>query len=572
MRYHLRFRRRRAAKILVLLAVSVPALVGVVGLVFDGGMMASEQRRLQHAVDAAAVAAAMTLRTGGSTTASTAAAVDAVTVHNELPAAVVNVHIPAESGTQAGAPGSVQVDADVAQQLGFMKFFSGSAQRNVHARSVAAARDATAGAAIVVLDPNPAALSLASAGDVVGQLNPTTLVAQLPLGGLLSSLGLSSLTAATRASVVNLLTPMLSSVQSNLSLPALPTLTAGLEVEGAGRLIVDGAVLVNTQWGGVDENGHAVGTSAAPPYAVACMPVLPTTRLKARDVRVVGGVDAPDNYRAFASGGKAPLRANRLPTADPFVGLPAPSTSVDGANVSAAVRGGHQVYVNVLSVQTVMQPLLGVLWPTLKTVVEATLGSTLVAGPLQPGVYDSITVLSLGEVQFQPGVYIIRGKSPITQMSLAVAGGWIKADGVMFYVTDSAAYSATTGAPDATESSATPPSNPLSSGLPSVLLAPLLNGSSISGLNAPGSPFHGLFLYQRRNDRRPILLAATHLVGGGQVRGTIYAKWGHVSFVGGAGSYDLRFVCGTMRVITALDTTLAPTALLPAAQDVFLVE
>jgi hypothetical protein len=268
---------------------------------------------------------------------------------------------------------------------------------------------------------------------------------------------------------------------------------------------------------------------------------------------------------------KSPLQANRLPVPDPFENLPVPSTSID-SNVTATIRGGHQVSVNVLSVQSVMQPLLGALWPVLKNAVEAALGPTLVAAPLEPGVYDSITVLSLGEVQFQPGVYIIRGASPITQMPLAVIGGWIKADGVMFYVTDSALFSAATGAPDAGEDSSSPPSNPLSLALPSVLLAPLLNGSSISGLDAPSSPFDGLLIYQRRNDRRPIVIAASHLVGGGNAQGTIYAKWGHVAFVGGAGSYDLRFVCGTMRVLTAFDATLAPCELLPAAQDVFLVE
>ncbi len=81
-----------------------------------------------------------------------------------------------------------------------------------------------------------------------------------------------------------------------------------------------------------------------------------------------------------------------------------------------------------------------------------------------------------------------------------------------------------------------------------------------------------MLLYQRRNDRRPIVLAATQLIGGGQASGTIYAKWGHVAFVGGSGAYDLRMVCGTLRVLTVFDTTLAPSELLPAAQDVFLVE
>jgi hypothetical protein len=81
-----------------------------------------------------------------------------------------------------------------------------------------------------------------------------------------------------------------------------------------------------------------------------------------------------------------------------------------------------------------------------------------------------------------------------------------------------------------------------------------------------------MLVFQRRLDRRPIMIAATKLVGGGDISGTIYSKWGHVVFLGGSGTYDLRIVCGTLRVVTAFTTTLAPTNLLPAAQDVLLVE
>jgi Flp pilus assembly protein TadG len=568
MRYKTQTRR---GKILPLLAVAAPMMFGIVGLVVDGGQLASQQRRLQQAVDSAATAAATVLRTGGSSAAATATAVDYVNVQNTLPTATVSVHIPPVTGEFIGQSGFVEVAANLDQTLGFFHVLDGVGQRGVGARSVAGTANATREAAIVVLDPVPASLSVASAADIFAVVNPNTLVAQLPLGGALSALGLGSLLNSTRTAVANLLTPMLSAVQSELTLPALPTLIAGLEVEGVGQLIVDGAILVNTQWGGVDENGQFTGANSPPPYGVACMPLLPTTRIKAHDLRVVGGVDVVNSYQPFNSGDATPLHANRLPVPDPFAALPVPSSAVDSINVSATVQG-HKIAINVLSVQSVMQPLLGVLWPALKTVLEAALGTTFVTGPLQPGVYDSITVLSLGEVEFQPGVYVIRGKSPITQMSLAVIGGWIQADGVMFYVTDSAGFSAATGAPDATESSATAPGNVLSSTLPSILLAPLLPGSQISGISSAASPFNGMLIYQRRNDRRPIILAATHLVGGGQASGTIYSKWGHVSFVGGSGSYDLRFVCGTMRVITAFNTTLAPTTLLPAAQDVFLVE
>ena len=108
--------------------------------------------------------------------------------------------------------------------------------------------------------------------------------------------------------------------------------------------------------------------------------------------------------------------------------------------------------------------------------------------------------------------------------------------------------------------------------MPSTLITPLIAGGRMTGLNDPGSPFHGMLIYQQRLDRRPIVIEAQQLVGSGDISGTIYAKWGHTIFVGAAGAYDLRFVTGTMRVVTVADSTLAPSNLLPAASDVFLLE
>jgi hypothetical protein len=78
-------------------------------------------------------------------------------------------------------------------------------------------------------------------------------------------------------------------------------------------------------------------------------------------------------------------------------------------------------------------------------------------------------------------------------------------------------------------------------------------------------------LFQRRQDRRPVVFVQENLLSGGTLQGTIYAKWGHV-IVAGIGTYDARFVAGTMRLIALLDLTINPSNPFPAAQDVFLVE
>ena len=57
-----------------MLAILLPSLFGIAGLVFDGGLMMDDRRNLQHAVDAAATAAATELRLGKSAAVATATA------------------------------------------------------------------------------------------------------------------------------------------------------------------------------------------------------------------------------------------------------------------------------------------------------------------------------------------------------------------------------------------------------------------------------------------------------------------------------------------------------------------
>jgi hypothetical protein len=273
------------------------------------------------------------------------------------------------------------------------------------------------------------------------------------------------------------------------------------------------------------------------------MPVVSTTKLKARDIRVAGGVDNPSNYSAYSAGGHAPLKAGQLPVPDPYKGLPAPTIGSDSTNVNAQYR---------VTAQVVSLPLISM--PTV----------------LRPGVYDWIEVDS-GTAIFQPGVYIIRGVNPSTQIALNLIGGTITANGVMFYITNSTGYDASSGGPDSGDAENGPGSHPAQTLVPSVVINTALLGSSFSPLADPSSPFNGLLVYQRRQDLRPIVIANQNLLLGGNISGTIYAKWGHVIFAGNS-TYNVKIVAGTVRLLAVLDMTLSPSALLPPAQDVFLVE
>jgi Flp pilus assembly protein TadG len=483
----------RRGKVLVAVAVMLPALFAMIALVIDGNGLMGQWQCLQHAADSAAQAAAMDLLKGSASAVAVTTANQYVTRYNPAGNATVVVHIPPQQGAYTGDARFVEVIATQPGQTFFARVVGALATPPLAARSVAGYESTTAGAAVVVLDPSPSPLSL-----------PATL-AGVP------------------------------------SLPSLPSLIGGLEVLGAGNLQVQAAVLVNTTWGGVDQNGDPAGSSPGPPYGIACTPVISATKLLATDIRVVGGVDNPANYASLYAGKPSPLQANKLPVPDPWIDLPVPTTSADPTNVRSDSFGGVQVALLPLQQRT-----------------------------LSPGVYDWIEVDS-GQVTFTPGIYIVRSVNPISGIALALLGGQVTAVGTTFYITDNASYSPDQGSPDDGDGDNQPPPSAAMTLVPSAVLNIGLPGSTFAAINSPSSPFNGIILFQRRFDRRPIVLVQQQLLGGGSFTGGVYAKWGHVMLVG-EGTFNVSVVSGTMRVVELLNCTIAPPSLLPPVQEVFLVE
>jgi Flp pilus assembly protein TadG len=484
----------RSGKVLALFVILLPALLAVAALVLDGGVLLNESRIAQHAADAAATAAARTLSDGGSASEAIDVAEQYVNDFNALSSASVTVSMPPTTGPMAGDDRSIEVEVFQPARTTFGSILGAGTAPSVRARAVARYEPSTAGAVLVVLDPDPAQLAIPAIGTL---------------------------------------------------LPALPSLLAGFEVIGTSRVRVDGAIHVNTTWGGVDEDGHRAGDGPSPPYAVFAPSLLTPEKVQAVDIRVVGGVDDPSNYGPFTAGKSSPLRANAYPVPDPLVDVPVPTLASDPTHVSAAQWGG---------VRIADLPLLG----PLRT--------------LQPGVYDYLQIVS-GRVTFRPGVYIIRGVDPVTKIALNITGGQITANGVLFYITNTTNYSPASGAPDAADGETAPAAPAIPTLLPSVVIVGSLIGSASTyrGLNDPGSPYNGMLIFQRHKDRRPIVLANDLLLGGDDFDGIVYAKWGHVILTG-SGFRETRVVAGTLRLITLLTSTMAPDELLPPAEDVFLVE
>lgn len=480
----------RNGKVLVMFVLCLPAVFAVMACYVDGSLMLVRSRVMQNAADAGATEAALSQVNG--TSQPGVAAQGMVHDRNGYNWTNVVTNHPPVTGSYAGIDGYFEVTVCESYDGVFLNAGGIAGSRQVSGRAVAGIEASTAPAAIVVLDPDPATVSLAP----------------LPI-----------------------------------AIPDVHTLLGGMESLGVGQLAVDGAVLVNNEWGGLDENGDPVGESGFLQPACSCTPLLPLTKVGALNVRVVGGVDNPANYGHLDGSNTPILRANQRPVPDPLLDLPAPTLTSDPNNV-AATEFGH--------VEVVSLPLLG--------------SHT----DLEPGVYESISVVG-GKVTFEPGVYIIRSSNAVTGISLSLIGCEIHADEVMFYITDSESYSPTLGLPDQNDAVLPPPDAVTSGQIPSVLVADVLTNSELLPLGDPASPYHGMLIFQRRHDRRPILIVQEAILGSMHFAGNIYSKWGNLALVGN-GTYESAFVVGSFRAVVTFQTNINPSVPMDPAYDVFLVE
>src|SRR5688572_26598392 len=143
-----RRRMNRAGKLLVLLAIMLPTLCGLIGLVVDGGLLLASSRQAQHAADSAATAAAMERQHGQSSAAALAVATQFVQQHNFMPDAEVSLNCPPSSGPYAGSSNHVEVFVADTCRTYFMHVLGGASTREISVRSVAGFESSTAGAAI----------------------------------------------------------------------------------------------------------------------------------------------------------------------------------------------------------------------------------------------------------------------------------------------------------------------------------------------------------------------------------------------------------------------------------------
>jgi hypothetical protein len=351
-----------------------------------------------------------------------------------------------------------------------------------------------------------------------------------------------------------------------------PTAVPGLSVSGQGRLFVAGRIVVNSEGGGVDENGQQVLTGN---NGVAVSAGNSTDNgIFASDMAVVGGVDNPSNIKPYDPTLPPPLRAGQLPEPDPMLELPTPITTL---GVDSRLRGSPKITnLNVQGMNTDKGNQ-----NRIATAGESIAGGlyTAVAGAaiLHPGIYDDISITG-GTVYFIPGIYVIRAQQN-NQDVLKITGGNVKAEGVLFYNTGST-YSPTTGWPDANDQDNPMPA--LDSAKfgrvtfnASVTMSPIdtarfAYASLYSGAPAVSSKFDGMLFFQRR--RNPNEITVTGNSGNSLLSGTLYAKWGGFN-LSGQGAYDAQFIAGKVTTSGQGDITISSTGGKKGrAARVFLVE
>ena len=328
-----------------------------------------------------------------------------------------------------------------------------------------------------------------------------------------------------------------------------PDARPGIAVSGGGALKVKGMVIDNSEGGGVDEHNVPVNNGNSGVAASSGN----NGSFLAKDIRVVGGVDKPANYKNIdPSDPSNVLHCNQLPIPDPLLDLPTPAVA-DGAGLAGGVDDHNHGTVDAtnsnlnfndpttdLTIKNKIIPINGV--------------NTLV---LYPGIYKSISITG-GNVQFLPGIYVLSPQQN-TANSLKITGGTVTAEGVMFYNTGNS-YSAQSGTPDVNDGSHKAVGRPsdlgdgtqywgsfqINAGMKFSALdhSKFAYPSYANGPN-PSQVFDGMLFYQRRRNNSS--LSITGDSSAGLLAGTLYAKWANVQ-ISGQGTYDAQFVVGSMSI------------------------
>ncbi|HEX8200191.1 MAG TPA: pilus assembly protein TadG-related protein [Isosphaeraceae bacterium] len=146
---------RRSGQTLSLFGLLLPVLLGMTGLVIDGGLLLAAHRQAQNAADAAAQAAAMDRVRSQTIPVAQARAVAFVkdARYNNLKDAAVTVNIPPLSGSHANDTRYVEVIVTNPVRTTLIQVLGLNRDRQVRARAVAGNEQLQSGTGAMALDP-----------------------------------------------------------------------------------------------------------------------------------------------------------------------------------------------------------------------------------------------------------------------------------------------------------------------------------------------------------------------------------------------------------------------------------
>lgn len=320
-----------------------------------------------------------------------------------------------------------------------------------------------------------------------------------------------------------------------------PHARPGLSVTGNARITVNGRIAINSEGGGVDETGERIeGSTGFGAFASRF------GQIAAKNVSVVGGVNAPERFANYRQGGRNPLKARQPPVSDPLVTLPTPSIQNGVVDVD---RGGPSSTSYGVDLNNPNDDSDA---PNYTYVDELTGDEVLV---LNPGIYTSITIAA-GRVDFEPGIYVLRPE-PGESFTLYITGGDVRANGVMFYNTGHD-YDPVSGDPDKTDALLDRPTSNSQFGEirfdATMEYAPIDTslydyGNASAGMES----FNGMFLYQRRSNTQQIQIQGHR--GESSLSGTVYAPSARIRMPA-QGTYHTQFIVGSMQLPGHADVNL----------------
>jgi Flp pilus assembly protein TadG len=500
----------RPGKILIICAVLFPVLLGLVGLVIDGGRLMAAQRQAQNAADAGARAGALALQqlasnaTQGKILAAAQAVVykSSATPNNGLPDGSLTVNWPPTVSAYYSGNNNF-VEAVIAYPIStyFIQVLGIANTQTANARAVAGVITESVGADVVILDPTKPGLSVQG---------------------------------------------------SNASL----AVNAGILVAS----MLDGVTTIPVQ-PGVLTKGSQAAASAGGTQAIA-----PVT---APLMRVSGGVDSItnfDNSPAFnagppPSGGVLKLDAGTAdPPFDPLINLKTPTTANGVNNTQMDLDPQKNKAVGVVLQQNNSS---GIFPPNTMTTVNGVTYATL-----NPGIYSDIQINAGANVTFNPGIYVLRPNPNSNNTGLGINSGAITGTGVMFYITGSD-YVPSTGAPDNLDNSGATNSVPVTPNPANNTRFATVSFQGNPTVNLSPATFDTwpMLFYQRRWNPNTVDIRSSP-----SLNGIIYAQWANFSLAG-QGTYNFAIVVGTMSVNGQAIVNLPPFGGFTVQQHkVYLVE